>query len=198
MAVSEQPTLLPLDQWASIMGIDPWEFNQVDRQAAHPTSVAAGCKNVFYQYAYQKDWLSREQISEAIATAEFELAQHLNYWAAPKYTVNEEKPYPRPKKRWLFGGAGTPRGLWKDVETKYRKVSSGGIFARTLIDADRAVTLTDEDGDGKDDTFTVTTASSIAAVADATEIGVYFSSTDRIGAVEEQWRLRPVEVSIRG
>jgi len=64
-----------------------------------------------------------------------------------------------------------------------------------------AVTYSDEDGDGIDDTFTVSAATS---VTDTSQIALYFSVADRFNgwgsttALAPRWRLQPVQVSISG
>lgn len=194
MARAETVTLLPLDSWAAIMGINPWEFNQIGE--GFPSVNQAQCPYVWFQMPWQEDFLSREELARTILRAENALAQVLNYWPAPKALVNEPHPYPRPFNRMLYGGAGTPRGQWKSVQLNYGRVQGGGLLARSVINLAGAVALTDNDGDGVADRFTVTQATT---VTDPDEIAVYFTSADRNGKpIEEQWRLRPVDVAISG
>lgn len=192
MAWADTVTLLPLDTWAQIMGIDPWEFNGFNS----PRTSRADCKDAWRQYEWQKDTLSREEIARTIEAAEAAIAEQVNTWPAPKYVVNEAKTYPRPSKSQYFGMAGTPRGQYKAVRLRYCKIQGGGIRARTLIEAAATVTLSDVDGDGASETATITTTTTIT---DVSEIGVYFVAADRIGEpLSEKWRIRPIDVAFSG
>lgn len=194
MARASTVTLLSLSEFGQQMGIDPWHLNQIER-------VSGGCKDVYYQFAWQRDWLSRESLAQAIARAEYELALHLGFWPAPKYIVNEPVQYPRPARRTEYGAMGTPRGDWKAVQLKYKKILGGGTFARVAVSGNEPVTYTSTIAAGIEDGFTLTVAatdSNAVSITDPDEIAIYFNATDRIGAVEEQWRIRPVKVTISG
>lgn len=191
-------TGLPIDTWAAILGIDPWSFNQ----CRYPGPKTAQCSDVIYQFPWQKDHLSREEIAEAIADAELMLAEELLYWPYPHYEVGEVQLYKRPHQRQYFGYAGTPRGEWKSILLNWKRVISGGVFNRTSIGTipDADITKLDEDGDGIYETFEATiTDSAIADITDPYELGVYFATDDRHGEdVNETWRIRPVKVTISG
>lgn len=193
MARAETITLLPIDTWAAIMGVSPWWTNQCGEGIP---GGGAQCDHVLMQFPWHGDFLSREEIARSIAKAEEMVAEELNYWPAPKYITDEVHPYPRPFKRELYGYAGTPRGQWKAVQLNWGKVQGGGIMARTLVNIAGAVVMSDNDGDGINDRFTVTVATT---VTDPTEIAIYFVSADRNGvALDETWRIRPVNVTISG
>lgn len=192
MAWAETPTLLPLDSWAKILGIDPWEFNGF----VSPRSSRAECKESWRQYEWQKDTLSREEVARTIQAAEAAIAEEVNTWPAPYYVSNEALEYPRPAKNRYFGMAGTPRGMYKPVRLRYMKIRGGGIRNRTLLDIDAAVTYSDPDSDGVNNVATVTVTTTIA---DSSEIGIYFQATDRIGeGLTEKWRIRPITVTFSG
>lgn len=198
MARASTFTLLPLDSWAKILGISPWEFNQM----AYPAAKSAQCKDVFYQFQWQKDHLGREEVAQAIADAEQMIADELLYCPAPKYFVDEVVQYPRPRQRDAYGGAGTPRGEWKTVQLQHHRVISGGVFNRTSIGTILAADIgkLDLDGDSVFETFTATiTAAAIGSITDPNELALYFVAADRHGeAIGETWRLRPVTVTISG
>lgn len=194
MARSTISTLLPLDTWAAIMGVNPWEFNQVGE--GFPVANMAQCPYVWFQYPWQQDFLSREELARAIGKAEQMLANHLNYWPAPKYLTDEPHPYPAPFNNTLYGYSGTPRGQWKAVRLNYGKIQAGGLMARSAIQAGAAIVLSDNDGDTVNDRFTITVPT---ALTDPAEIAVYFAAADRNNvAVTEAWRIRPVDVTISG
>lgn len=200
MTVSQIPTLLPLDSWAAILGISPWEFAGF----TFPAPKSAQCRSVFRQFQWQQQHVSREEVAQAIADAEQMLASELLYWPAPKYFVDTVVQYPRPARRDLWGGGGTPRGEWKTLQLPVHHVISGGVFNRTSIGtitlAGGGITLSDLDGDGITETFTATiTNAAIGSITDANELGLYFVAADRHGEdISEQWRVRPVKVSISG
>lgn len=193
MARATTHTLLPLDTWAQIMGIDPWGFNQIGQGFTNPG--AGQCDDVFYQWQWQRDFISREEVATAIAEAEYSIAEQLGYWPAPKYFVDEHADYPRAaplRRQSLFNAVGE----WKAVDLDWGYVIGGGLLNRTSISANAGVTLSDPDGDGVNERFTVTFAT---ALTDPNEIGLYFAATDRMNdPVGEQWRIRPVVVVISG
>lgn len=192
MAWAETTTLLPLDTWATIMGIDPWEFNGFQS----PRTSRAECKDTWRQYEWQRDTLSREEVARTIEAAEAAIAEQVNTWPAPQYVYNEAVPYPRPSKEPYYGYAGTPRGQFKAVRLRYAKIQGGGILARTLLDIDAAVTYSDPDSDGVKNVATITVTTTVTT---ASEIGVYFQAADRLGeGLTEKWRIRPIIVTFSG
>lgn len=187
-------TLMPIDTWAKIMGVSYFEFNQLGQGFPKPDTKQ--CPHVFMQFPWQNDFLAREEIAQTIQIAENLIAQQLGYYPAPKYIVDEVQPFPRPSQRDLYGLGRTNRGQWKAVGLDWKKVQGGGVLARTSIALHAAVTYSDKDGDGVNETFT---ASAATTVTDINEIGVYFTDTDRnTEPIAEQWRIRPVRVSIAG
>lgn len=198
MAVSQTPTQLPLDTWAEILGLSPWEFNGF----IHPQTKSGQCQDVFRQFQWQQDHLSREEVAEAIADAEQMLADELIFWPAPKYLTDEVVLYPRPHQRNLWGLAGTPRGEWKSIQLTWHNIQSGGVFNRTAIGtiSGADLTISDEDGDGVFETFTaVITDAAIGTITDVNELALYFAAGDRHGEdISEVWRLRPVKITISG
>lgn len=196
MARCSTKTGLPLDTWAAILGISPWEFNN----CRYPAQKGAQCADSLYQFPWQADHLSREEVGEAIADAEEMLRQELRYWPYPHYVEGEVQPYPRPHQRDLYGFAGDIRGNWKTIQLNHHKVISGGVFNRTLINAAPVITKLDEDGDGVFETFqAVVTDPAIASITDPYELALYFVAGDRHGeALDETWRVRPLTISISG
>lgn len=198
MAVTRTYSLLSIDEWAAIIGISPWDLNQY----RYPGTKSAQCQDVLYQYAWQKDHLSREEIGQAIASAEAMIATELLYWPAPHYVVDEVIPYPRNYNRRVFGYAGDIRGDWKTFSTNWHRVIKGGVLNRTSLGTISGGDLTsaDLDGDGINETFTaVITNVAIGSIVDPYEIALYFESTNRHGEpLDETWRIRPVRVSVTG
>lgn len=197
MARASIDTLLPLATWAKLMGVNPFWFEQI----GNVNNSTAQCEHVFFQYSWQQDFLSREEIANCISMAEQMVAEQLHYWPAPKYMTNEERLYPEKwdkniRRTWPPNFGANSIGLLKSVKLNWHKVQGSGILARTAITAGVAVVLSDTDGDGIDDTFTLTTPTTIT---DVNEIGVYYTSAQRLGEpIDETWRIRPVSVAISG
>lgn len=192
MARADTETLLPIDTWGKIMQISPWELNQIG--AGFPRPNAAQCPHVFFQFSWQQDFLSREELAQSIEMAEHAIASELGYWPAPKYFLDEPREYPRPARRDLYGDAYTNRWQLKAVQLNWAKVQGGGTLARTSINAAAAVVYSDPDGDGVNELFTVTQATT---VTDPSELALYFTAASRNNeAIAETWRIRPVKISI--
>lgn len=197
MARASIPTLLPLNTFAALMGLDLFEFNQVET----PYTADKACRDVFYQYSYQvPNYITREEIAQAIASAERLLAGVLGFWVAPQYITNEQRALEARRAgrygvnygyNYAYNTSGYRVNSY--VQTRYQQVITGGALARTLVGA-MAVTRVDLDGDGILEAFTVTIATTLT---DVNEIGVYFNSADRTTApLSEAWRLQPVTVTI--
>lgn len=187
-------TLLSLLEWGEYMGINPFELAQIG--TGFPNPPTPQCNTVFFQFSWQKDFVSREEVAYSIAMAESDIAQQLEYWPAPKYIVGEIPQYPQDHKRYVFAPPFDQRGYAKTVQLRWHKIITPGIFTRTSIGDTANLTLVDRDGDGIVDHFT---ASIATAVTDPSQIGVYFRSADRFSLpISEEWRIRPVNVSISG
>lgn len=171
MAIASVPTKLSLDRWASILGIHPLHFNQVTYT---PTDRSpAACDGGFLQYDWQAaDQVSREQIARAIFRAEQALEHALGYRLAPAWEIEEWVQGPRPYQRELVNnGRAIPifRGA---VEARWKEVITGGVETRTLIEASSPIVWSDTDGDGLDDTGTVTTV--VGSGQAPCEIEIYY------------------------
>ncbi len=187
MAWGTTDTLLSPFEWAQIMGISPWQIGQMDLPAR------GACNDTMYQFEWQKNHLSRDEISRAIAEAEFMFASNAGFWPAPKYFTNEDIRYPQDRLgrgTWFNHDTGGGR---KGIRTKWGYVRSGGTFARTLISAGEAVVISASITAGDNDTFTVTVATSIT---DPLQIALYVPDTERMGQpLSELWRVRPINVT---
>lgn len=187
MARATVNTLLSLDEYAAIMGLDPFEFNQFG--AGFPDEATHYCNYVWFQFPFQQDHLSREEIARAIHRAEKMLADKLNFYPAPQFIAQEpiQALGKRGQYQWYYGRQ------YQLFQTRYLKVLGGGVLARTLIGT-ATVTYSDPDNDGIDELFTATIATTLT---DVNEIALYFVAADRLNnPVAEQWRIRPIEVTI--
>lgn len=190
MARSEFTTWLSLDRWAQIMGINPLNFNGFSATTYFKNNV---CGEVFFQYDWQhSDRIGRDTIAQAILEAEQEIAREAGFNLLPDWTLDERIPYTKPGVPGAYNVWGTnPRGFAKSVELGKGHIISGGIRAKTLIQASAAVVRTDVDGDGYSEKCTVTVATS---VTDANEIRIYYEGNSGADA----WEIRPITVVISG
>lgn len=188
--------LLPLDSWRSIMGFHPWHFWQLSESVLTPLTDA--CNDLLRQYAWQDaDAAGREDVLEAIETAESRLRETLNYWPAPKFieeTVSWQRFYQSTLDNYSRAGVD---GRWQGLPLSSGYIQAIGIEDLNVISAAAAVAYSDVDGDGLDETFTISTAT---AVTDVKKIAVYFATADRFdgSGVSERWRVSPVQVAISG
>lgn len=182
-------TKLTLSKFAELFGIHPLHLNQVRLSSA----TQQLCDNMYFQWEWQdSDHVSREEIARAIREAEDKIEAQLGYRLAPDWEVDEWRPTIRPFIRDLVNLSGADiRGYKNTVEANWGYFISGGIQAKTLIEASSAIVYSDSDSDGYDETATVTVATT---VTDKNEIAVYYPGHDG----DDAWEIRPISVSISG
>lgn len=180
-------TLLSLDRYAGIVGITPAHFAGGVSGTVFP--LTNRCSDVWAQYSWQaSDAVSREDLALEIANAEQDIANVIGWWPAPTWIAQEVHDYPRHHRPEVYAlGGVNVRGGRKSVTAKYAKVISPGRRAVTFVAspsvAGGAVVFSDDDGDGFDETVTVTAATTLT---DECELHVYF--TGQGGAQEEEIR----------
>lgn len=191
MAIATTPTLLSLDRFAQIAGIPPIAFNGAYSETVFP-GMTGGCNQVWYQYSWQNaDQVSREDLAREIAIAERDIKNELGYWPAPTWIVEEVHRYPTPYRR--AGYRRSPmrnvRNQFLSIPLKSGKFIQGGQRACTLMDTAVPV-YSDEDGDGFDETATVTLA---ITDEDAVlcQLKVYFEGHDG----DPEWEIRPARTA---
>lgn len=183
MASSYIQTLLPLDDYARIMAIPGWAFNQVD----HPgREYHGGCSGPIFQSGYDVDptqFVGRDQVARAISTAERQIAGYLGYWPAPRWICDDEVAWPVPK-----------RGVQvfaPHLKTTWGYIIEPGIEALDLVKPDCPVEYSDEDGDGYLDTGTITIGGLYPEEFDnECELFVVPAGYDR------RWRIRTLDVEM--
>lgn len=194
MARASTETLLPLDSWAELLGLNPWYFNQI--KPGLPKQSQAQCEHVWYQYHWHKDFLSREEVAQVIAKAEAALADELGYWPAPRPFADEIRLYPyRDGSSGVYGAPRGSRGVRpRSVQVKWGYVQAVGVRTYALLGTANVV-RSDKDGDGVEETFTVTFPQT--TVYAASELALYFAAADRNNdTIAETWRVRPVGVAV--
>lgn len=201
MGRANTPTLLPLDSYARIMGIDPRHFNGV---VTDLWPASSSCAAIWFQYAWQNvDAVSREDLAEAIQQAEADMTKELGFFLSPSW-IEEER------QRWTFSRPTevrfdehiglTQRRLRKSVRADWAKIVCGGIRATADIAVPTAAPIdwawSDEDGDGENDTLTIGGVPggeiNFGAITDLCEVAVYFAGHE----ADEKYRIRPITVDL--
>lgn len=150
MAIATTETLLSLDRYAEILGLDPRWFNQV--RVAALDDAGLGCQPYWFQEGWQNpEFVSREELARAIAEAETILTEYLGFPPAPTWDVHETE---LPSLRHAFGPSFAVRpGLLAaetapSLRTRYARVLAGGRKRWTPIAEGVPVTYSDPDGLG--------------------------------------------------
>lgn len=183
-------TLLSLDRYAKIMGINPAHFWTAYAPDLDPQVFPLNnrCSNIWPHYSWQaSDQVSHYDLALAIKEAEDEIAKYINFWPAPKWIAKEMHAYPRHYNRQAYDLTYNVRDQLKSVIARWGKVISPGQRAVSLLGtatiAGGSLTYSDEDSDGLAETATVQMSTTLT---DANEINVYFSS--KSGA--QDWEIR--------
>lgn len=193
--------LLPLDTWRSILGFHPWFFwGLADQDRLRITSA---CNGLVTELPWQAtDAAGRSEIRQAIEDAETLLASYLGFSVAPHY-VESTVPWPRYLDASLMRtGPSDPTGRWLTVQLPEGQIRAAGVEQLTSVSLAAAVVLSDPDGDGYDEKFTVGPIAT--TITDPAEIAVYFAAADRFdgpdytSAVGSHWRVQPVNITISG
>ena len=187
MTRASQMTLLPLDTFARIMGINPAHFSG----GTTPTIMGntASCSTVWWQYAWQaSDRVGREDLAEEIRNAEREVSELLGFWPAPTWIDDEVHMFPRHHRRDVIDYGTNVRQFRKSIIVNKGKFIEQGQRAVSLVGGATSgveMIFSDEDGDGFDETVTITLTTTFT---DPCEIKVY--NTNHNG--EQEWEIRPM------
>jgi len=191
MAIADVRTILSLDQYAEILGIDPILFNQM-----YTESVPAnrGCKAVWFQYDWQDpNHASRSELAQAIAQAESLITNLIGYPPGPTWIEDEYLLYPSNKTSYdvyyTSRGRrypGVRQNRFKTIQLRHGKFICGGRRRVELIEAgvDPGVTsATDRVS------FTATYSGSETLLP--SEVGVFYDTDTR-----EERRIRGLQVRV--
>jgi hypothetical protein len=189
--------LLPLESWRDSINYHPYHFWGLGGQIVPVTS---NCNSIVPQYGYQQaDVVGRHGIRSAIQTAEERIEPHLGFYPAPRYCEDTVAwpAYPKVDVHRL-GYAGA-NDRWLTVNVPHKHVQTVGVEKIVAVGLASVVTLSDANGDGLVDKFTVT-ANAPVGLVDLTQIVVYFSAADRFtgDSFEERWRIAPIRTSLSG
>lgn len=188
MARAKTKTWLPLDRWAQIIGLDLLHFNQL-----HSEDLAQRltCGSVWFQYAYQDAHrVGREDVARAISLAEVRISNVVGYDLLPTWHADEQVRTNRPARPDVFSTGYNVRGAAKSIRVSHGHVISAGERVKALIEAGVAIVRSDDDGDGYEETATIT----VAAPDNPCELHVYFPGVD--GA--DIWEIKPIKISASG
>lgn len=189
MARALTPTLLNLDRFAQLAGISPLHFNQVEVAGLAPSTT---CDDPMLQYSWQDaDRIGREEVAQTIAQVEQLLNNILGFPVGPAWIADERQSFAAMRPVGNSSSGLNSNWLPVSLTTKQGHVISGGIEAKTLISASEAVTYTDADGDGYDETATIIVATAITVPG---EIAIYYPGHSG----DTAWQIAPVQVSISG
>lgn len=190
MARADTRTKLALDTYARIMGVHPLHFNGVT--TANPDTQPSVCAGTWLQHAWQDaDRIGREELAQAIQDAERDIEEFLHARLMPTWEIDEWQPTVRPNDKNLVNlSVSDIRGFRQSAEMRWKHFITGGIEARTVIQAGSAIVYTDPDGDGYSELATVTATP--VTITDPCEIYIYYPG--KAGA--DEWEIRPVDVTI--
>lgn len=144
MARANTCTLLSLDRFAKILGINPLHFNGA---AGSEVMAAYGnCGSVYPQYTWQvpDNLVSREEIAQAIYSAEQDIKRVLGFSPAPDWECAEHHSL----SKGLYGMAAP-------IKTRYARLIQGGKRAATMMGV-MTVEYNDLDNDTLPETATAT------------------------------------------
>jgi hypothetical protein len=157
--VVKTKTLLSIDRYAEIVGVNPVFFNQgaqinlPDGSALFPHG--SGTPNIELTWQ-QHSWdvrnnVSREELAYEINRAEHEISKFLGYWPSPKWTEEELVDMPMHYDPYIGNVSIDLRGDYSGIRIKKRKFIAGGRRAVSFL-GNVCIDYVDEDGDGWSET----------------------------------------------
>ena len=186
-------TLLSLEQFRKIIGYHPWHFWGLGGSSFPITSA---CNTAVFKYAWQStNAAGREDILEAIENAESMMTREMGFSPAPhwKEEILNIPRYYNPG-LWNMSPAQQAGGNWRELRASEGYLREFGKETLTLLGTENVV-LSDPDGDGVNEVFTVSFAT---ALTDTDEIEAYFAAANRIDseAVSSKYRIHPLTITI--
>lgn len=172
MAISKQVnTYGMLNTWPEVMRENVWRYNQITGSGVRTTAC-----DVYIQG-------DREEIARALGQAWKRVAEHLRFFPRPIWTEDT-----------IRLGRGVPWQLER-LRTRWGYIEAFGQRATSLIEAGAAIVYSDADGDGVDDTATITVTTSV----DADEAQIFFQVADGAPAAADiRYQIEPVTVVDNG
>lgn len=191
----EDYNLLPLETWRDRIGYHPWHFWGM---AGPKVPILSACNTWVKQHSWQTgDTMGREDIIKAIISAEVKMTQILNYSPAPRYR-EAMFSWPRYPKEdiYRYGYAGGD-GRWITIRLPEGYIEGVGIQKYDMIQENAIVVYSDQDGDGLNETFTITTPAQ-TLTQNQSQVEIFFTSADRLDnePTGVRWQIRPIRTRI--
>ncbi len=177
MARADARTLGLLNLYPQYMWEDYWRFNQMGGAGVR---LIPNCQNQPYiQY-------ERQYIADSLLESAGKAAEHLGYWPAPNWIVDE-----------IVAVNCDLRWNGQTLQTRFGHVAAFGKRAVSQIAPNVLVTFSDTDGDQVEDRATLTVSGVTAIPAD--EIRVFFRTADgAAAAASDYWEIEPLTVTKSG
>jgi hypothetical protein len=201
MARASYKTILSLDRYAKILGINPCHFagganiELADGRVLFPLDNAQN--NIWPQFSWQNfDQVSREDLAFQIAAAEQEIYGYLGYHVAPTWIEAERYDLPRHYRpethayHMITDVAGNDR----QILLRNGKFIAGGRRNSVLVDGGIDVVYSDVDNDGWDEIATISFA--FDPLIDPSEIKLYFAGY--VGKPEYEIREPKSKTAVNG
>jgi len=190
---SDMP-VLSLEEWRRIFGLHPWHFWGLADSGSLRATAQAG-DDVFPRYGWQStQCVGRDEIVDAVRSAERLLRTHLGYRPGPQYD-EVTMPWPRlALPQWTRTGPWDQSGRWLSIDLPEGEIQAIGVEQRTLLSTS-SLTYSDSDGDGVHDLATTTVSTS---VTDPAQLAIYVPAAERLmnEPLSETYRIRPVAIQI--
>lgn len=185
MAIAQTPTLLSLDGFAKMVGVNPVHF--AGAKADTVWDPQGACQILWPQHPWQGSRvISREEVAQVMHSAEVEVANVLGYAPAPRFEEAEEHPWPRDFDRKIIRSPYVDaRNRAVTVNTTYGKVISAGRRKVTLVEGGADVVYSDLDGDSWKETATITVSTT---VTEPSQLKLFFFGR----GTEPVWEIRPL------
>lgn len=184
MGRSDIVTLLPIDRYSEIQGINGSHFNQLNGVKA-PTGA---CNDLWDQDA-------RDALAWTMKQAEDLIIKELGFYPVPTFVTDEEQEFNLPG----------VRSDWRNAElaTDWKYVTCFGTETLTLLQANATVEYLDLDADPLEreewGEIGGLVYQDLPACADPCSVRVFFRVADGAeDAADPRWEIRPLKVDIDG
>ncbi len=190
-------TLLSLDEYAQVMGLNPLNFNSAASAEQNSFGFQSDVQPLWFKYMWQAGkQMSHNKLAELIAVAERDIANFLGYWPSPHWEYNELHRYPGSVQVGDVHLYTDINDYYKSVKANWGNIVGVGRRGTTLIEtptvAGGGIVRSDEHTTGFNDTCTITATT---AITDENEIKLYFAGHNADPAYE----IRPFKsISISG
>jgi hypothetical protein len=187
-------TCLSLDQYARLMGIDPWRMAQINLTPSGspstiypvaPSGAGNDCACVA-QHAWQGNYLSRDDIVQAIRRAEEIFLDWTCTYPCPTCVIGERHPVSRNAMR--------PPAPRYQIAPRLKEVQAFGRCVQTLRHA--SVTLVREQASVLQKTFTAQFSVPDNTLAEDVLVFLKPADADYVGAPLPEHQIKPVTVVI--